>query len=182
MKSNINLIDLDGTLIPYDSFRKYVFIFLKKPHMFFYLSFLIILRTTRIISLEKFKELVIKKVRKNKDYNKIMEAFSLKLYNNIKIKIKKEIDNHSFKNTINVLCTASPSDYALKLADKLGWNCICSQFNSNNKLIHIYGKNKLTALQKIYPSPQNCYYYAISNSLIDKKLLSNFMYGKLLTS
>ena len=171
----INLIDLDHTLIPYDSYSNY----LKRPlYNFFYFIpciFLIILRKLRVISLTTQKKYSVILNQNINGYQEYVKDYSDQLINDINNKVMNIITDNSDSVTINILCTASPHDYAVLVATKLGWDCIASQFPRNHKgFIHVYGKNKISIINELYPKNKYDYNFAISDSYGDITLLAQF--------
>ena len=85
------------------------------------------------------------------------------------------INDNSDSNTIKILCTASPEDYASLLASKLGWECVASHWSNNsNNFIHVYDSNKVSLINEYYPIIEYDYNFAISDSLRDSSLLAQF--------
>jgi len=79
------------------------------------------------------------------------------------------------ESTINVLCTASPEDYVKYLCKKLGWPYISSTLNNNDEnFIHMFGHNKIIAVQKMYPKQNYIYHLALSDNMSDQELLKLF--------
>ena len=74
-KIKINLIDLDNTLLPYDSFRKYVY--LLPGNIFVSIMTLLwgFLRRLSIIDSSLFKKYVIINHRKANNYRKLMRNY-----------------------------------------------------------------------------------------------------------
>lgn len=181
MKQKINVIDLDNTLLPYDSFRRYIYIFLKIPQTFFHILFLLILRKVGIIKLFYFKKSVIKKARCVKNYNIIMKNFAEKLYNDINSSVFTQIQHYTDKQTKVVLCTASIEDYVRFLSNLLGWEFVCSRFDLRGEnFIHVHGNEKIITLEKLYSSQRYDYNFAVSDSDSDLELLKKFRYYTLL--
>ena len=178
-KQKINVIDLDDTLIPFDSFSIYLFRTLRYPLLFFPTSIVIVLRYFRIISLSFLKKMSIYLNRKTSDYQEWLEEFSSELYDSIDKNIKNKVDEYSDDSTINILCTASPVDYSMKLAKKLEWECLASQFE-NSSFIHMHGENKIKFVLKNYPKTKFIYNFSISDSLKDIDLLNEFEFKELI--
>ena len=177
MKPRINVIDLDGTLIPYDSFRKYVYHFLVKRSAFIHIAILILLRLTRSISPAIFKKHVVKKSRKVPSYSQNLVEFSNCVIRDFDQKIVLQIKEHTDDKTINVLCSASPEDYVSLIASKLNWQFIASKLDQqSSEFLHMHGANKLSAIQKKYPAGVYVYNFAISDSESDAGLIDKFQY------
>lgn len=181
MKSKINVIDLDGTLVPYDSFQKYTLTFLTKRKSWLTILFTSVLRFINLIDGYKFKKTVILAARKVDNYEAIMRNFAEKLYGDIDIKIMKMINNHEGPITTNILCSASVEDYTKYLAKLLQWEYVCSRIDEEKQdFIHVHGKNKISAIELLYPSDTYDYNFAVSDSSDDEELLSRFKYAILL--
>jgi len=171
----INVIDLDNTLLPYDSFRKYILICLQNRKSFLSILPLIILRRLRLLDSSAFKKRVIEKSRKVDNYNDKMKEFSEQLFAGIDNSTIEAVNSYTDSDTINILCTASPEDYVKHLAELLGWECIASQFYSEqNYFIHMHGQKKLETIRKLYPEDKFRYNFAISDSQSDRELLMAF--------
>ena len=91
---NINVIDLDKTLIPFDSFKKYVFYFFKNKNFTLKIFTLIILRKLRLISLSLFKKRIIETARTDKNYCDKMKNFSNDLSLEVDESIIEMINNY----------------------------------------------------------------------------------------
>lgn len=171
----INVIDLDKTLIPYDSFRRYLLIFLQNKQTVLGILPLIILRKFRLLNSSNFKKRVIEIGRKLDDYNDKMKAFSAQLFEDIDSSTIETVESYTDSDTINILCTASPEDYVKHLSKLLKWKHVASQLDSEqNYFIHIRGKRKFKAIKKLYPEDKFRYNFAISDSQNDKELLMAF--------
>lgn len=169
----LNVIDLDKTLISYDSFKKYVFFFLKNKNFTLKILLLIILRKIRLLSLASFKRKIIEISRKDEKYDEKMINFSDNLYMGIDDSVTAIIRKYTNKNTINVLCTASPEDYVKKLAMKMGWLYLCTTLNEDD-FVHMHGEQKVVSIKSKFPKSQYDYNYAISDSNSDLGLLKLF--------
>ena len=177
----INVIDLDNTLLPYDSFRKYVLILLRKKQSTLHILPLIILRKLRLLDSSALKKRVIKRGRKVDNYNDKMKKFSDQLFADIDNSTIETVRSYTDSDTINILCSASPEDYVKHLAELLGWKYIASQLDSEkNYFIHMHGQRKLETIRKLYPENRFRYNFAISDSQSDEQLLRIFSEYKLI--
>ena len=95
---------------------------------------LILLRKLRIISLSTQKKYSVIFNQRIISYQKYVKNYAEKLSNHVNNNVMKMVNNNSDNNTINILCTASPEDYASLLASKLDWRCLASHFSENGKL------------------------------------------------
>lgn len=182
MKPKINVIDLDGTLVPYDSFQRYALIFLRKRKSLFKILLMSVLRFFKLIDAGTFKKAVILTARDIDNYEEIMRKFASKLHDDIDMKILDITNEQKDSMTTNVLCTASAEDYTRYLAELLQWEYVCSRIDGQRGVfVHLYGKNKISAIEQLYPSSEYIYNFAISDSLADKDLLSKFEHSILLT-
>ena len=166
----INVIDLDKTLIPYDSFRSYVVEKIKSGNIKVLLFSL--LRKLRLLSASEFKRKVILQTSlliNNKD----IEHISLKILNSINSEVYDIIIENTDNETINILCSASPDVYVKKVAEHFGWIGLGSFFN-DKKFYHMWGKNKIKFIKEKYPSNEYIYNFAISDSQSDLQLLMQF--------
>ena len=170
---NINVIDLDKTLIPFDSFKKYVFYFFKNKNFTLKIFTLIILRKLRLISLSLFKKRIIETARTDKNYCDKMKNFSNDLSLEVDESIIEMINNYTNNNTVNILCTASPEDYVKELARKNNWRYVCTSL-SEDGFIHMHGTQKVKSIKSQYPHDVYNYNFAISDSKSDIDLLKLF--------
>lgn len=173
-RPQINVIDLDLTLIPYDSFTDYLHRPLHYPLTFLPGLMIIYLRKLRIITLHTQKKLSILLNNYTQRYDEFVGQYSKQLYSHIDKNVYDQVMSHSNGSTINILCSASPEDYVKPLAKKLGWGCIASNFDENKKFNHVYGNRKVQLIKKVYPRHKYYYNFAISDSISDKSLLKLF--------
>ncbi len=169
MKS-INVIDLDKTLIPFDSFRYLVISEIKSLNL--KVIFLVFIRKLRLIKASIFKKCVIEalKLDTNSRLNtKVVDLIIISIDNNILKKIQYESSN----NTLNILCSASANSYVLEVADRLGWEGYGS-YRDKKVFYHMYGENKLKFIESKFPKDKYQYNFAISDSSSDLKLLKKF--------
>lgn len=97
----------------------------------------------------------------------------------VRPEIMEIIEKETSSDTVNVLVSASPSDYIVEVAKKLNWPYLASEI-INGKFIHCYGKQKRNLVLKHYPKQKYVYNFAISDSLSDKPLLAIFRKCKLI--
>lgn len=167
----INVIDLDKTLIPYDSFEKLV----KKEIRHFNLIaiYLTILRVLRFIPPGNYKEKITNLMRKK--YGKTYFVnFAKNLYNDIDSLVLEEVHKESDYNTINVIISASPDLYVNYLVEEMNWVGLGSYFDENKKFIHLHGIGKIIWLKENFPVEDFQYNLAISDSSSDDELLKLF--------
>jgi len=169
-KEKINVIDLDKTLIPYDSFRLLVLQELKKGNIYF--TGVTLLRIFRLFSSRRYKEKVSQYFQKK--YSKeVFENFANKLYNDIDNEVLQLINTHTHTHTINILLSASPHFFVKDLIEKLNWQGSGS-FSEANVFVHLYKKEKINWLARNYSPKEYNYNFAISDSSSDGELLALF--------
>jgi phosphoserine phosphatase len=176
MKKKINVIDLDHTLLPYNSFTRFVLRFMVHWRCFLPILGFSILRIIGILRRGTYQKKILLLIRKTPSYQTIVQDFSLMLSRDINTTILRFIQGNTDEHTINVLCTASPEDYVQLFCSHLnGWECLCSTLDDcNDRFYHMYGAHKVTALLQHYPEDQYAYYTTISDSSTDRDLLALF--------
>ena len=172
LKQKINVIDLDGTLIPFDSFRTFILYFIKKGDWFIIL--LTSLRVLRLVTAKRYKYLCLKYLNKKKTNNIsiIYERIAEEVFKSISQPIYDKILTHS-NNAINVLCSASPHGYVSLVAKKLGWMGYGSYY-AEGKFLYLYGTAKKDFIIENFPPSKYDYHFAISDSTSDLELLKSF--------
>jgi phosphoserine phosphatase len=175
MKS-INVIDLDKTLIPFDSFRYLVVDEMKAFNIKVIL--LVAVRKLKLIKAKTFKNHLIKTLKL--DTNTKLNRKMVDLINSsIDREILEEINQESDDNTINILCSASADSYVKDVAKHLGWEGYGSFTNEGN-FYHMYGENKLKFIEENFPKSNYNYNFAISDSSSDLDLLKIFKKHRLI--
>ena len=168
---NLNVIDLDNTLIPYDTLKRYVLIKIKEGDI--YLLLFSIIRKLRIINKSNYSKKIYKSFT-SCDRIK-MDIFIQKQIININYRVLSLVKDHSsaYGKTINVLCSASPAIYVSLIADYIGYIGIGSDYY-NSEYIHMYGYQKIKTIKERFPEDQYNYAFAISDSISDMPLLLCF--------
>jgi phosphoserine phosphatase len=171
----INVIDLDSTLLPYNSLIHFVWLFMKNRRCCIPLLLYLTQRMMGKITKEEYLKKILITVRKKTHYEKKVKKFGLSLYDDIRKPMLHFISENTDESTINILCTESPEDYVRYLCEKLGWPYISSTLNSNDEnFIHMFGQNKVIAVQKMYPKQNYTYNLAMSDNISDRELLKLF--------
>jgi phosphoserine phosphatase len=174
-RQKVNVIDLDKTLLPYDSLTRYVLRFMFGWRNFVPFVCYSLLRITGILSRDKYLKKIWVRARKVDDYENKVRRFSDSLYRDINSSIFKFVLEDTVESTINILCTASPQDYVQHLSERLGWKHMCSTLDDTGDLfLHMYGEHKIAALRQHYPSEEYDYHLAISDGRSDLALLRLF--------
>jgi phosphoserine phosphatase len=173
LMQKINAIDLDRTLIPFDSFRLFVLTYLKQKNYLTTLTAFVLFRRLRLLQSKTFKHKALKQIRNHKAYQSLIQEISAKIMATLRPGCMQAIARVTDQNTLNILISASPEDYVSLVAGHLGWPYLASKIE-NNKFIHCHGPNKITLLQDHYPRDKYIYNFAISDSLSDLELLKMF--------
>jgi phosphoserine phosphatase len=172
----INVIDLDNTLIPFDSFRLYVINKIQSGNV--RLAIAAGLRKFRIISAADFNKkahLYTQILKSNEEIDKVA-AYILRFINE---EILKIIQENSEEGVINILCSASPDAYVKKVAEHFKWLGYGSYFKGID-FYYMWGENKLRFIKSMYPPNKFIYNFAISDSESDLNLLKQFKTFKLI--
>lgn len=167
----LNVIDLDNTLIPYDTSRNYLISKIKTGDLI--LLIFTILRKLRIISRSRFSQMVFESVNRcNKNF---LDRFINYQIIHIDLNIVNKVKEHSVSGPkiINVLCSASPSIFVIPIAESLGYIGIGSEFINGNYM-HMYGNQKKITIIQRFPINEYEYNFAISDSISDLDLLMFF--------
>ena len=154
---NLYAYDFDETLVPYDSFRRYLWHLIRyRP---FYMCYLLLLRKCRIISSKELKEKVTILVESSKSLIEDAKLFANAIKKDICIPTAQE-------NSTILLITASPKVYMKYVVEH--WDChmLCSDY-IDNEYIEMYGRTKAEFLHRYYPTSKYQYIYAMSDSISD---------------
>jgi phosphoserine phosphatase len=175
MEKKINVIDLDSTLLPYNSLIHFGWRFMKNRQCFVPLLLYLTQRMTGKVTKDEYLKKILITARKSTQYEKKVKKFGLSLYDDIRKPMLSFILENTDESTINILCTASPEDYVKYLCEKLGWPYISSTLDNNDEnFIHMFGQNKVIAVQKMYPKQNYTYNLAMSDNISDRELLKLF--------
>lgn len=168
---SLYVFDFDKTLIPYDSFRRYVLYWLK--YMPIVLLKLLILRKLKILDSGKFKNRIIQSVSKHPKFQSKNQKFIEKVIPDV----NKELINNNIEKDISekliFILSASPDIYIKGVVDAIGLKGKGS-FSFNNQFIHLYGSEKVKFIKENYPRENYRYVYSISDSSSDLELLTLF--------
>jgi phosphoserine phosphatase len=170
-KQKINVIDLDKTLVKYDTFRVLVVRELRKVK--FRIITLTFLRVAKLISSAKFKMKVQKYLLENFSKS-FFTDYAEEIYQNINPNVMEIIRGNTDEETINILLSASPNEYVQPLCEMLNWKGSGSYFDEENHFHHLFGKEKINWIMKFYPEAEYVYHFAISDSNSDIQLLNLF--------
>lgn len=163
--------DFDKTLISFDSFREYVFYWLR--YMPVKMSKLLMFRILRIYTVERFKQKVIKLVSAHSDFEELNQKFVKRILPHVNQDMlsKGPIIESTSKQVL--ILSASPDIYISRVVNALGVSGKGS-YLVNGSLFHLYGSGKVKFLSVDYPKSTYRYMYAISDSKSDQELLELF--------
>lgn len=154
--------DFDKTLIPYDSFRRYLW-YLCKYKPITVLS-LILLRKLRLLSSSSLKHRITRLVESSSYLTVKTKLFSEQL--------KKDIEWPENKD-VTLIITASPLVYMKYIVNDSTYQLLCSDA-IDNRYVKMYGHTKATFLHIHYPQSKYHYTYAMSDSTSDMCWMKEF--------
>ncbi len=169
----INAIDLDKTLIPFDSFNFIIKAYLKQKLFITPLTFYVILRKLRLINIGVFKKCALCILKLDRSYPELLERTAYRIKKNINPSVLNKIYSETDMHTLNVIVSASPSDYVKMIAEELNWKSIGAELNGRD-LTHPYREEKIKHFKEAYPPERYIYNYAVSDSANDLSLLKAF--------
>lgn len=170
----LNVIDLDGTLIPFDSFALYYKIFLKRVRYTPELFTAGLLRKGRLISRAGFARWVLNATSNDPDIEEVYKKIIQRMHASINVKVMDSIRAQIADDTVTIICSASPDAYVKRFARELGWEGQGSYFDQEGNFRHLYGVGKINYLHETYPPGQYHYHFSISDSESDIGLLAIF--------
>lgn len=147
--------DFDKTLIPYDSFRRYLW-YLCKYKPITVLS-LILLRKLRLLSSCSLKHRITRLVESSSYLTLKTKLFSEEL--------KKDIEWPENKG-VTLIITASPLVYMKYVVENSTYQLLCSD-TIDNQYVEMYGETKVEYLQSQFPQIEHQYMFACSDSTSD---------------
>lgn len=166
------ILDLDKTLIPYDSFNRYLKYLVK--HGSIGVGWLIGLRVCRVISAKSFKRKVFDFVEKSSKLQSLSQRFAYTLKDDIIWpQYLTDILSSGANDVSVVIISASPDCYLkwLKLSveiDELNIPVsIVGSHYIDGQFVEMYGEEKLKYINKNFTPDKYKYYYAISDSQSD---------------
>lgn len=170
----INVIDLDGTLLPYDSLSRWIRHFKQAEGLTSPLRFWGLLFRLGWMSRSTFVRRCVDHLRSREDYRDFNRSFANQLIRDLDSDILQRVSEQSNEKTLNILCSASPEDYVKHIADQLGWICRASGYRSDGKWQLMHGEEKLRCIRKEFPSREFEYHLALADDDSDQPLLDAF--------
>ena len=158
--------DFDKTLIPYDSFRRYLMHLLRlRPVR---VGTLLLLRKLRLISGASLKAHITRMVNRSEALQRDVKHFANRVIYDVQLPVATP------KDAKVLLISASPSIYMQHIASSLACSLLCSDFVEGNKYVEMYGEKKLEALEQQYPASEYDYAFAASDSESDMCWMQEF--------
>ena len=158
--------DFDKTLVPYDSFRRYLMHLLRlRPVR---AGGLLLLRKLRLISAASLKARITRMVNRSEALQRDAKHFANRVIYDVQLPVAAP------KDAKVLLISASPSIYMHHIASSLACSLLCSDFVEGNKYIELYGETKAEALHRHYPSSEYDYAFAASDSESDMCWMKEF--------
>lgn len=158
--------DFDKTLIPYDSFRRYLMHLLRlRPVR---VGTLLLFRKLRLISAATLKARITRMVNRSEALQRDAKHFANRVIYEVQLPVATP------KDAKVLLISASPSIYMQHIASSLACSLLCSDFVEGNKYVEMYGEKKLEALEQQYPKTEYEYVFAVSDSESDLCWMKEF--------
>ena len=173
---SLNVIDLDGTLIGYDSFRLLVYEYLRPS-----LVVTALLRRLGVLTRRAAAARLMMGLRAVLADQVLMRAYALRVKADVRQDLLERVRLHTDADTTNLLLSASPHAYVAPLAESLGFEGVGSRWQTG-RFFHCYGRNKLCFVRGRFPQQEYEYRYAVSDRSADLALLRCFEHFELLTS
>ena len=157
--------DFDKTLIPYDTFRRYLLLLLRlRPVR---IGTLLLLRKLRILSAAGLKERVTRMVDQSAALTREAKHFAQQLMYDV------QMPNRTTKGEVVLIISASPIVYMRYVAEIIGCELLCSDY-VDGRYVEMYGTTKAEALHAHYPQTEYTYIYALSDSNSDLCWMKEF--------
>ncbi len=139
--------DLDGTLIPFNTFKGWIIISIIAPLIslklkeFIKILFLVLSRATKKTDRLTFKEKLLIQQDQSPFWIKVGSNYAVFL---AKYYVRKNLLNDIQKNDTVCLATAAPDIYANHFAEKIGGISIVlsTYISANKKMVEIFGEKK----------------------------------------
>lgn len=156
--------DFDETLIPYDSFRRYLWHLMRiKP---IYVGSLLLLRKVRVMSSRELKKRITDMVLSTSS----LQTDAMWFAKNLIADIERPI---CIPNSMILIITASPMVYMQYLAQELQCTIVGSDYTNGN-YVEMYGDAKANYLNEYFPQTEYIYTYATSDSKSDLCWMKDF--------
>ncbi len=175
MKTIVNVIDLDDTLLKTDSSMLfYRWLLLRRP----WIATILISRFLKILPEEKMKKLLY--LSGKKAFTAAGADFLNRLGQEIDQKLIEHMHTYTDPSQTTVVFSASFDFYVVPFIRSLGFAGYGSTMDPGGKFRHLKREEKINLLQELFPPERSDYNYAVSDSHSDEGLLEKFRYGFLI--
>ncbi len=173
--TRLNVVDLDQTLIPFDSLRTFIL-----RNLNLRVAALLLQRKLGRLSRTEFAARIARHLASVLDDGAAMDRLADTLAAQRDPEVVAQLEAASDAQTVNALVSASPEAYVSRVAARMGLVGLGSHWRGG-EYFHCYGPNKLVYLRERYPPDAFTYHFAISDSDSDAELLALFEVGVLWT-
>jgi HAD superfamily phosphoserine phosphatase-like hydrolase len=170
MKS-LCVFDLDGTLIPYDSFGRIVRpILAQRPS----LMLQAVLRRLGFISRARFAEKSHRAFHHSASNAEDLDAIARNIAADVPLERRRLIDSWRQRDGHLVLLSASPNDYVQLVGDHLGFDAAFGSHWEATSYQHLHGDAKRRLIDERFPATEWERTFAIADQESDEPLLREF--------
>ncbi len=164
----LNAFDLDGTLLAGDSFRT-----LLRRHLDLHLAGLAGARLLGALDRAAFAAAASRHLAPVLGDAAAMEGFAGELVAALDPAMLALARERARDGTVTVVLSASPEEYVIPLAQRLGFVGVGSGWR-DGRYVHCHGEAKRAALVSRYPPDRHRYQLAVADSASDESLLGLF--------
>lgn len=164
----VNVFDLDGTLLPSDSFRT-----LLRRHLDFGLVVLAATRLAGLVDRGTFAARASRQIARVLDDPGAMDAYAAELEAALDAEVLALARRRAASGTVTVVLSSSPEEYVIPLARRLGFEGVGSGWR-HGIYWHCYGERKRADILSLYPPDRHSYQLAVADSSADEPLLEIF--------
>ena len=163
--------DFDKTLVPYDSFRRYLLhlLWLRPVRV----GLLLLLRKMHLISSVDLKRRVTKIVEQSEALTKDAKHFAERIINDV------HWPQNVCKDGVTLIISASPKVYMQHIADLLQCELLSSDY-IDNEYVEMFGETKRKFIHQHYPQLDYVYEDALSDSASDLPWMKEFKRYKII--
>jgi len=164
----LNVVDLDGTLIHFDSFRKLVLMQLNHT-----ILWILLRRALRFIGRQQAAFELHQSLAPVLNDAEFVRGFCQELTTQMEPEVVHTVSENTDPETVNLLLSASPEEYVRVLAEMMDFSGVGSSLTTSGYR-HMYGEAKKAFVLATYPQSEFEYNIAVSDSSSDAPLLALF--------
>jgi phosphoserine phosphatase len=164
----LNAVDLDGTLLRADSFRVLV-----RRHLDVRLAALVGARLLGGIDRAGFAAAASRHLAPILADEAVMQRFAVEMETHVDPDVLAMARARGGGGAVTVVLSASPEEYVIPLAQRLGFEGVGSRWREG-RYLHCYGERKRAVLRERFPPERYRYELAIADSRSDEPLLALF--------